>query len=247
VGDAVGTGQMITAFVGLGGVVVGSLISWGVQARLLGRRIGADKGLAKDKFDFDKELAERKFAYDKELTDQKLRQDKEGLVHKRRFDLAESLLGDAYRFRDLMVFVRNGAVFGSEGETRETEGHEPENIKRLRNGYFVPIERLQKESEFISGMMARQYAARAHFGQDASRAFALFGQAMHRVQASAGMLIQLSGRESNDLKLSEDLRKDIWAPVAALRPGGDEVKKQIEDAVSLIEGFCAPVLTWKGA
>ena len=52
---------MITALAGFGGVAVGSLISWSVQDRLLGRRIAADKSLAKDKFDFDKDLAERKF------------------------------------------------------------------------------------------------------------------------------------------------------------------------------------------
>jgi hypothetical protein len=214
---------------------------------LADRKFDSDRQLASRRFDFDKELAERKFTYDKELTEQKLRQDKESLVHRRRFELAESVLGDAYRFRDLMAYVRNGAAFGSEGDTRKSEEYEAENIRHSRNVYFVPIERLQKESEFISGMMAKQFAARAHFGPDASRAFALFAQSVQRVQVAAGMLIKLSGQESNDLKLTEDLRKDIWAPLASLRPGGDEVKKQIEEAVSLIEAFCVPVLTWKGA
>ncbi len=61
-GDALGTGQIITALTGVGGVLVGSLISWGVQTSLLGRRIAADKVLATDKFEFDKKLAEKRFS-----------------------------------------------------------------------------------------------------------------------------------------------------------------------------------------
>ena len=90
-------------------MVVGSLISWGVQASLLGRRIAADKGLAKDKFDYDKELAERKFALEKAQ-----------LIHKRRFELAEALLADAYRFRSLMKYARSSVSFEGEGESSET-------------------------------------------------------------------------------------------------------------------------------
>jgi hypothetical protein len=50
---------------------MGSLISWGVQTQLLGRRIEADEALAQRNFDFDKEIAERKFRYDRELHDHK--------------------------------------------------------------------------------------------------------------------------------------------------------------------------------
>jgi hypothetical protein len=80
VGDALGTGQIITALTGVGGVLVGSLISWGVQASLLGRRIAADKILATDKFEFDKKLAEKRFRYDRELAERKFAQEREQLV-----------------------------------------------------------------------------------------------------------------------------------------------------------------------
>jgi hypothetical protein len=49
-GDAIGTGQIIvTALSGFVGAVVGSLISWGVQANLLRQRITADQDLAEKK------------------------------------------------------------------------------------------------------------------------------------------------------------------------------------------------------
>jgi hypothetical protein len=64
---------IITALAGLGGVVVGSLISWSVQARLLGQRIAADKELAEQKRSDELRLAERKFDYERDLHAQKAR------------------------------------------------------------------------------------------------------------------------------------------------------------------------------
>jgi hypothetical protein len=241
-----GSPQMISGLIGFGGVVVGATISWIVQATLLGRRIEADERLANRKFEFDKDLGERKFLFDKTLAEQKRLDERANVVHRRRFDLAESLLSDAYRFRDLMAFVRNGAAFGAEGESRKGTESEAEDVKHSKDVYFVPIERLRKENDFISALMAKQYAARAHFGTDASTAFSLFTQSLRKVQIAAEMLISLTGKGNYDQKILEDLRKDIWAPVASIQPGGDQLKKQIEEAVQIIERFCAPVLTWKG-
>ena len=60
------TPQAMIALTGVGGVVIGGLITWGVQTQL-----------AKRKFAFDKDLAERQFAHNKELADKKLISDKD--------------------------------------------------------------------------------------------------------------------------------------------------------------------------
>jgi hypothetical protein len=135
VGGEFWTPQTIAAFSGFGGVVIGALISWSVQAHLLGKRIKADEQLAERKFEFDKDLARRKFDLDRSR-----------LIHKRRFELAEALLADAYRFRGLMAFGRSPLSYGNEGETRQSDGCEPADIKRIRDKYFIPIERLQNQS-----------------------------------------------------------------------------------------------------
>ncbi len=73
-----------------------------------------------------------------------------------------------------MKFVRNGVAWEGEGESRKVAGHETEGVKRLRTTYFVPLERLQENGEFISAMMARRTTCRAHFGEDAVKAFDAF-------------------------------------------------------------------------
>jgi hypothetical protein len=105
--DTFWTPQVVAAFAGLGGVAMGSLVSWGVQTQLLGRRIEADKTLAQRKFDFDREIAERKFKYDRELHD-----------HKRRMELAEQGLIAFYEARDVFIRVRSRGIFGGEGSSR---------------------------------------------------------------------------------------------------------------------------------
>ena len=48
--------QWVPAVTGFGGVIVGALITWGMQARLLGRRIQTDEDLAKERAKVDERL-----------------------------------------------------------------------------------------------------------------------------------------------------------------------------------------------
>src|SRR5271166_785048 len=132
--DTSWTPQIVAALAGLGGVVIGSLISWGVQTRLLGWRIEADETLAQRKFDFDKEIAERRFKYDRELHD-----------HKRKTELAEQGLTAFYEVSRVFVWIRSPASFGGEGTSRPPAPGESATQQERRNTYFIPIERLTRE------------------------------------------------------------------------------------------------------
>ncbi|MGL4438012.1 MAG: hypothetical protein ACRCUE_01960 [Bosea sp. (in: a-proteobacteria)] len=222
---------------GVSGViaVVGMLVNRSTNIRLHEEKLGADARLTKRKFDFDKQLARERFAYDRRQA-----------VFKRRFELAEQVLADAYRFRDLMKFVRNGVAWEGEGENRKVTGYESDSVKRLRTTYFVPLERLQENGEFISAMMVRRTTCRAHFGEDAVKAFDAFHGAMHKVRVAASMLMSMAGddeRGGGDRDLSERLRRDIWEPLGEYA-GENSIGKEIDEGVVLIEGFCRPVLEW---
>ena len=200
--------------------------------------------LHREKLDADKDLAERKFAFDQQLARERFSYDRQQAIFKRRFELAEQVMADAYKLRDFLAFVRNGASFDDEGSTRRSAGDEPESLKHLRDNYFVPIERLQKETEFIGAMFARRHASVAHFGPSAEKAFRNFQQAIHSVKNSASMLIHIAGNyDDPDRNLVEKLRNDIWQP-AAERNVDDRVGRLTEDGVALIEECCKPVLEW---
>ena len=225
------------AIIAPAGAFVGALLGVGISswtARSTHReRLRADRELAERKADADVALAERKFALDQQH-----------LLQNRRSELAETILAEAYRFRDLMTFVRNGFAFGDDGSTRTSRNHESDALKRTRNSYFVPIERLQSNSEFITGMMARRYAAISHFGPAAEKAFDLFHESAHRVRVASSMLIEMAGDDGNDRDLQRQLRADIWAGMGRATTG-DEIGSKIEEAVALFEGFCRPALERK--
>ena len=77
--------------------IVGFMVSARTNLSIHSQRLVFDENQAERKFDFDKELAERRFSYDSELAERKFAQEREQIVYKRRFELAEGLLADAYR------------------------------------------------------------------------------------------------------------------------------------------------------
>jgi hypothetical protein len=242
-GDTLGTGQIITALAGFGGVIVGSLISWGVQVSLLGRRIAADRDIAKDKFDFDKQLAERKFSDDRDLAERKFAQERVQLVYKRQFELAEGLLSDAYRFRDLIRAARISGSFGGEGTTRKSEKDESAQVKQMKDTYYIPAERLQRNGEFFAGFFAKQFTATAQFGPKVRESFDLLTEATNGIYIASGMLITMVDQPSlNDQKVHDELLDILWAGRAQALHREDKTAAQIERAVTTLEAVCRPVL-----
>ncbi|WP_291820881.1 hypothetical protein [Bosea sp. (in: a-proteobacteria)] len=200
--------------------------------------------LHKDKLEADQKLAERKIEADITLAKRKFEYDRHQAVFKRRFELAELLLADAYRYRSLMQFIRNGASFGSEGETRTPAPYESDNEKRQRNNYYVPLERIHAQDEFLSGMFARRTVAKALFGPEAEKAFDHFQMALHRVRSASGMLVEWTkDHDGVDKDLMKKLRNDIWEPMAEHNQAND-IGQMVDDGVAVLEGLCKPVLAW---
>lgn len=202
--------------------VIGMWINRSTVVALHKEKIEADKLLARQKFDYDKQQA----------------------LFKRRFELAEQILSDAYTLRALMVYVRNGAAFGGEGTSREPAADESDNLKRRRDVYYVPAERLHKEKDFLGAMFTRRYASRALFGEDAEKAYNLMLGAVHRVRVASAYLIDWT-REFSSIS-SETIQKleaDIWSGMATVQ-GKDQIAEDIEEAVKLLEAICSPVLSW---
>lgn len=220
---------------GVSGVisVVGLFVNRATTLTLHGEKLEADRALADRKVQADIDLAREKFDYDRRQA-----------VFRRRFELAEQFLADVYRCRSMMRYVRSGVSWGGEGSSRPPEGFESEGVKRNRDVYFVPRERLRAEDEFIAGMFARQTTCHAHFGSDAERAFKLLHQALHEVRVASSLLVDWTGDlDRADRETMEKLRRDIWQPMAE-HAGKDEIGDKIEEAVQIVERLCQPVLAW---
>lgn len=226
------TSQLVPALAGVVGVLVGSLISWGVQGRLLGRRIEADETLAQRKFDFDKAIAERRFQYDRELHD-----------HKRRTELAEQALTAFYEAREVFVWVRTRAMFVGEGSSRTPAAEESPTQQERRNTYFIPIERLTHQKELFAKLQTLRYAFAAHFGETATEPFKAILGAHNEIQSAASVLIQIARGDDPSGSFERDAPPllNILGWGTAHRP--DDIDLKIEKAVQDIEKLCRPALS----
>ncbi|BDL41828.1 hypothetical protein [Methylorubrum sp. GM97] len=196
----------------------------------------------RQKLDADRQLAERKVEADIALARAKFEYDREQAIFKRKFELAEHMLSDAYQLRSLMEYVRNGFSFSGEATSRVSDGAEREEIKRLRDSYFVPQARLQAENKFLSNMLARRTACHAHFGLEADKAFELFHQSLHQTRVASQLLVEWTAPgEDVDKETMNNLKADIWKGYAEHK-GKDNIGRKIEEAVGICEKLCQPVL-----
>lgn len=209
---------------------MGSLISWGVQTQLLGRRIDADETLAQRKFEFDKEIAERKFKYDRELHD-----------HKRKTELAEQGLTGFYEAARVFAWVRSRGILGNEGSSRAPEAGETKTQQERRNTYFIPIERLTREKTLFAKLDSLRYAFAAHFGATAIEPFNAINEVQNEIISAASVLIKITyDVDVSDLHDRGALANALgWG--MAQRP--DDIDRKIEKAVQDIETLCRAVLS----
>ena len=165
-------------------------------------------------------------------------------VGKRKIELAEQVLASFYEVRDLFVWVRSPAAIGGEGETRQAEG-EDENVRRQRNTYFVPIERMQKHSELFAKLQSQRYTFMALFGAAAIAPFDELRQAQVRISVSAQTLIRMVGNnyaQQQNAQLIERCESDIWDGTYEARNVEDPIKASLLHMIATVEALCRPAL-----
>jgi hypothetical protein len=202
-----------------------------------GRRIAADRDLAERKFKFDSDLAERKVNADIALAEKKLVLDQELALSKRRHELAEQALAVFYQAKDALDFSRSRMLTSDEGKSLPKLEGESEKLRERRELYFIPIERLNAESDLFSRLFAMRYSFAAHFGQSTAGPFNGILQARNQIVSAATILIQTVSEFGQD---SIELRNVLgWGP--AERP--NKIDHEITSAVAAMEEICRPVLS----
>lgn len=197
------------------------------------RQLVAAEKLARQKFEFDEDLAERKFAYDRNLHD-----------HKRRVELAESILADFYQIGDIIRSIRFPVASAREAAGRAQAANESDDIKHQRDAYFVPIVRLTTQSEFISGFMSKRYRSRAVLGQQIDQAFSLIDSVIDDVRVYATCLMNMTYRPRRE-EVDDPLRRKweayIWDPSA----NDDPLEPRVGQAIAIVEETCLRIMEGK--
>ena len=206
---------------------VAVFVNAGVSVLLHFRRATFEERLATEKFHSDVALAKQKIALDISAADRKKTQ-----------DLAEEVLAGFYEVRSIIPVVRSPGSWGSEGKSRPPAEGETESIAKLRNTYYVVIERLEAHREVIARLFSKQYRMMAWFGKEAAVPFDELNAILVRVTVSARMLMMTAGNE-NPPPSREKWQADIWEGYG----DSDEIRTKVDVIISDIEKVCQPVLS----
>lgn len=169
------------------------------------------------------------------------------LVGKRKAELAEVALTAIYEARDVFKWVRTGAFHTGEGESRKAEDGEGEQVRAMRNTYFIPIERLHREKELFSRLHAQRYQFRAYFGDDAAKPFDAISKVHNDLIITSSVLVrqaQFDGASRAVASARDNLLDDLgWGR----RERPDDMDRLIDKAVANIEATCKPILEGRSA
>lgn len=190
------------------------------------------------KLKFDQELADRKALADIALAEKKLSLDRGLADWKRRTELAEEILTEFYKARDVFYGARRPLSSSEEGKSRKPLDGETAAQTFARNAIYVPYERLAKHVDFLSNLHAKRYRFRALFGEAAAKPFEAFLEAHNDVAFATSQLIEDHEEKGLDAESRKEYRKLIgWTARA-----DDPVARKLDDAVAAMEAICRPII-----
>lgn len=176
----------------------------------------------------DLQLAEKRFAFDKAI-----------VTWRRRYELAEQVLTAAYEARDALNWARARVILSGEGETRQKNENEGDELQKKRNSYFVPLERLSRSANIFATLETLRYTVSAHFGQQAIDQISAFSEVHRTITSTAAVLIDQASVDDDPIasKSLMPLRTILWGN----RP--DAIDKKIDEAIVAMEALLKPVLS----
>jgi len=173
------------------------------------------------------------------------------LFAKKRADLAEEVLASFYEIEESIKYARNGFSFGHEGLTRPgREDESDDDVRRLRDSYFVPLERLDKKQELVSRIYALKYRYQVLFEAE-DKPFRILNSIFGDFNIAVRKLIRESERppermpqqqaEAHDRRCEEG-EDVIWEANAEVAGRPDPIQPKVDEMISMVEEVCRPYI-----
>ena len=166
------------------------------------------------------------------------------IVGKRRFELAERLLLQFNHAADIIQNTRLSESHSNEGTTRDRAEGEPDNLTRLKDSYWVPIDRINKKIEVFAEARENELIARYFFGPEAEKCFQTIKESVDKVVIASRMLITTVRREGEPpppqdlIERQYQWMRDIWGTYDA----NDLIHMEINNARAKLETILTPEL-----
>lgn len=164
-------------------------------------------------------------------------------VGRRKAELAEEVLAQFYRARDILTWARF-PIRSDDREVAAPAGETAHDVSERRRA-FAPVERLAQESQIFSDLQASRYRFMAYFGEEAARPFDEIHALQTEIVSAADKLIRAQGKPET---FETQSGRGAWE--SAIGWGAaeeDRVAQRLAQAVKDIEAVCRPLIGERAA
>jgi hypothetical protein len=168
---------------------------------------------------------------------------REETIGKRKADLAEQALTAFFQARHVLKGVRSRGFFGEEGSSRRPAAGENPKQQELRNLYYIPIERLNRNYELFAKIQTLSYLFSAHFGEISLRPFNAILSVPKEIESAASILVQMTSGDDTEDATAQRSKEQLFDTLGwGQSMGPDAIDRKIDGAVQDMEKLCRPVL-----
>jgi hypothetical protein len=175
---------------------------------------------------------------------------------KRRSELCEEVLALCYETKEIISYMRSPGGFSGEGETRQPDKGEPDDVRRSKNLAWIPIERHNQHIEKLSRLWALSYRFRAQFSIEATQPIEDLRNIIGSVKSAAHILsiywttfnwdVMTPEQFQSNRALQDKYEAIMWEGMQTVEQvngiAPDEIQAKVDDAVRRIEKTCHEVL-----
>lgn len=152
------------------------------------------------------------------------------LVGRRKAELAEDVLAQFYRARDVLIWARLP-------DRPLDSAPQADDRDQRHQSHASPIERLTQESALFSELQASRYRFMAYFGEGSAHPFEEMRAIHGEVVSSAESLI----RDPNEH--ASDTERDRWEDaIGWVDDGDDELARRLAETIAAVEHVCCPLI-----
>lgn len=162
------------------------------------------------------------------------------MLGKRRIELAEEVLADFYRAKDVFDQVRSPVIWEGEGAKRRRSDWESDDDFEALNSYAAIADRFNENTDFFAQFLSRRYRFWAVFGGQAKEPFDEIFKIRGDILLAMRMLLMVQ-RQKGDETISDERRKWL-ATIGRGLPDEDPIPGRIAAATEAIERICRPAI-----
>lgn len=175
-------------------------------------------------------------------------------VGKRKMELAEEVLALCLETKEIISYIRSSGGFQGEGETRQADADESDQVRRAKNQAFVPIERHNQHIEKLNRLWTLSYRFRAQFSDTEALPIEDLRNVISTIKTSCHILAvlwPLRGMAPNPTEAQKQValcaqhEAVIWESYGSDGQSPDEIARNVQSAVSRITETCRSVLESK--